>query len=114
MFISWRAAKPMSPRPVLGTAKIIGLQGVDATGDTSDASLFSNDQVNGGQNSMAAGTAADAASQGMASDNSASPAKNDDTTATDDDVKKKGKAVATVQKTGRVTVILPPPATIQS
>jgi hypothetical protein len=44
----------------------------------------------------------------MASENSASPAKNDDTTATDDDVKKKGKAVATVQKAGRVTVLLPP------
>jgi len=94
--------------PSLGDSKIIGLQGVDATGDTSDASLFSNDQVNGGQNSLAAGTAADAASQGMASENSASPAKNDDTTATDDDVKKKGKAVATVQKAGRVTVLLPP------
>ena len=83
-------------------------QGVSATGDTSGASLLSNNQVSGGQNSMAAGTAADAASQGMASENSASPAKNDDTTATDDDVKKKGKAVATVQKAGRVTVLLPP------
>jgi hypothetical protein len=94
--------------PSLGDSQIVGLQGVDATGDTSGASLFSNDQVSGGQNSLAAGTAADAASQGAASEDSASPVKNDDTTATDDDVKKKGKAVATVQKKGRVTVLLPP------
>jgi filamentous hemagglutinin family protein len=94
--------------PSLGDSKIVGLQGVDATGDTSDASLFSNDQVSGGQDSMAAGTAANAASQGMASENSISPAKNDDTTTTDDDLKKKGKAAATVQKAGRVTVLLPP------
>ena len=94
--------------PSLGDSKIVGLQGVDATGDTSDASLFSNDQVSGGQNSLAEGTAANAASQGMASENSISPAKNDDTTTTDDDLKKKGKAAATVQKAGRVTVLLPP------
>jgi filamentous hemagglutinin family protein len=92
----------------LGPSIIVGIQGVSATGDTSGASLLSNNQVSGGQNSMAAGTAADAASQGMASDNSASPAKNADTTATDDDEKKKGKAAATVQKKGRVTVLLPP------
>jgi hypothetical protein len=90
----------------LGPSIIVGINGVTAHGDTSAASLFSNDQVSGGQNSMAEGTAANAASQGMASDNSATPAK-DDTTATDDE-KKKGKAVATVQKKGRVTVILSP------
>ncbi|MGA2279253.1 MAG: filamentous hemagglutinin N-terminal domain-containing protein [Verrucomicrobiota bacterium] len=93
----------------LGDSQIVGLQGIDATGDTSDASLMSNDQVSGGQDSLAAGTAADAASQGMASETSASLAKSDDTTSTDDDEKKKkGKAVATVQKAGRVTVLLPP------
>ena len=92
----------------LGDSKIVGINGVTAHGDTSDASLFSNDQVSGGQNSMAAGTAADAASQGAANDNSTSPAKTADTTATDDDLKKKGKAAATVQKAGRVTVILAP------
>jgi hypothetical protein len=69
---------------------------------------MSNDQVSGGQDSMAAGTAADAASQGAASEISVSPAKNDDTTTADDDMKKKGKAVATVQKAGRVTVIIAP------
>ncbi|MGA2786986.1 MAG: filamentous hemagglutinin N-terminal domain-containing protein [Verrucomicrobiota bacterium] len=92
----------------LENSKIVGLQGVDATGDSSSASLFSNDQVSGGQNSMAVGTAADAASQGAASETSASPVKSDDTTSTDDDEKKKKGKVALVQKTGRVTVILPP------
>ena len=94
--------------PSLGDSQIIGLQGVDATGDTSGASLFSNDQVSGGQNSMEQGTAADVASQGMASENSATPAKNETTATDDDDKKKKGKAVAMVQKKGRVTVLLPP------
>ena len=91
----------------LGDSKIFSIGGIDANGDSSNASLFSNDQISGGQNSLAAGTAADAASQG-ASQESASPAKTDETTVADDDVKKKGKAVATVQKTGRVTVLLPP------
>jgi hypothetical protein len=57
---------------------------------------------------MTTGTAANAASQGEASEASASLAKDSDTSTTDDDEKKKkGKAVL-VQKTGRVTVILPP------
>ena len=94
--------------PSLGDSQIIGLQGVDATGDTSGASLFSNDQVSGGQNSMEQGTAADVASQGMASENSATPAKDETTATDDDDKKKKGKAVAMIQKKGRVTVLLPP------
>ncbi len=90
---------------------IIGVSGVSASGGSIDANLESNGSVSGntsGQSGLAPGTAANAASQGMASENSASPAKNDDTTATDDDVKKKGKMVATVRKAGRVTVILPP------
>jgi hypothetical protein len=91
---------------------IIGIGGITASGDTSGASLLSNNQISGdtsGSQGLAPGTAANAASQGMASDNSVSPAKNADTTATDDDEKKKkGKAAATVQKTGRVTVLLPP------
>jgi hypothetical protein len=61
-----------------------------------------------GQRGLAANTAADAASQGMASDNSASPARNADPTATDDEKKKKGRGAALMQKTGRVTVLLPP------
>jgi hypothetical protein len=92
----------------LGTSTIAGVGGVAAVGDTSTAKLISNEPVSGGQNSMEAGTAAAAASQGEASEDSASLAKNTDTSTTDDDEKKKkGKAVL-VQKTGRVTVILPP------
>ncbi len=90
---------------------IIGVGGVSASGGSIDANLESNSTISGntsGQSGLAPGTAANAASQGMASENSASPAKNDDTTATDDDLKKKGKAAATVRKAGRVTVILPP------
>lgn len=90
---------------------IAGIESVSASGSSIDANLESNGSVSGstsGESGLAPGTAADAASQGMASEDSASPAKNDDTTATDDDVKKKGKAVATVQKKGRVTVLLPP------
>ncbi len=90
---------------------VIGIGGITASGDTSGASLLSNNQISGdtsGSQSMAPGTAANAASQGMASENPTTPAK-DDTTATDDDEKKKkGKAAATVQKKGRVTVLLPP------
>jgi hypothetical protein len=92
----------------LDKSTIIAIGGIDTVGDTGTATLLSNDAISGGQSGLAPGTAADAASQGAASENSVSPAKNDDTTATDDDVKKKGKAVATVQKKGRVTVLLPP------
>ncbi len=91
---------------------IIGVGGVSASGSSIDANLESNGSVSGntsGQSGLAPGTAADATSQGMASDNSASPAKNADTTVNDDDEKKKkGKVAATVQKSGRVTVLLPP------
>jgi hypothetical protein len=90
---------------------IIGVSGVSASGSSIDANLESNGSVSGntsGQSGLAPGTAANAASQGMATDNSASPAKNDDTTATDDDEKKKKGKVVLAQKAGRVTVILPP------
>jgi hypothetical protein len=95
----------------LGTSTIIGVGGINAVGDASGASLLSNNQISGdasGSQGLAPGTAAEAASQGMASENSASPAKSDDTTTTDDDEKKKKSKVALVQKAGRVTVILPP------
>jgi hypothetical protein len=92
----------------LGTSTIAGVGGINAVGDTGATTLMSNEQVSGGQNSMATGTAANAASQGEASEASDNLAKNTDTSTTDDDEKKKkGKAVL-VQKTGRVTVILPP------
>jgi filamentous hemagglutinin family protein len=95
----------------LENSTIIGIGGIDASGDSSGASLLSNNQITGdtsGSKGLEPGTAADAASQGMASENSASPAKDTDTAATDDDVKKKGKTAATVRKASRVTVILPP------
>ena len=95
----------------LENSTVIGIGGIDASGDSSGASLLSNNQITGdtsGSKGLEPGTAAEAASQGMASENSASPAKDTDTAATDDDVKKKGKAAATVRKAGRVTVILPP------
>ena len=95
----------------LSGTTIIGISGISASGDTSGASLLSNSQISGGTSGaqgLAPGTAANAASQGMASENSATPAKTADTTGADDDEKKKkGKAVL-AQKTGRVTVILPP------
>jgi filamentous hemagglutinin family protein len=90
---------------------IAGIESVSASGSSIDANLESNGSVSGntsGESGLAPGTAADVASQGMASDNSASPAKNDDTTATDDDEKKKKGKVTLTQKTGRVTVVLPP------
>jgi filamentous hemagglutinin family protein len=92
----------------LGTSTIAGVGGINAVGDTGASTLISNEQVSGGQNSMTTGTAANAASQGEASEASASIAKDTDTTATDDDEKKKKSKVSLVQKTGRVTVILPP------
>src|SRR5208283_1385877 len=64
---------------------IAGIESVSASGSSIDANLESNGSVSGntsGQSGLVPGTAADAASQGMASDNSASPAKNADTTAT--------------------------------
>ena len=96
----------------LSGTTIIGISGISASGDTSGASLLSNSQISGGTSGaqgLAPGTAANAASQGMASENSATPAKTADTTGADDDEKKKKKGKAVLaQKTGRVTVILPP------
>ena len=94
----------------LSGTTIIGIGGINASGDTSGASLLSNNQISGetsGSQGLAPGTAANAASQGMAS-NSTNPAKNADTTATDDDEKKKKGKIALAQKTGRVTIFLAP------
>jgi filamentous hemagglutinin family protein len=94
------------------TGEFIGIQGITADGGSGDPTLLSQNVNDGGltptQTGFAPGTTANATSQGMASDNSASLAKNADTTATDDDEKKKGKQAVLVQKTGRVTVLLPP------
>ena len=89
---------------------IIGVGGVSASGGSVEAALLSNNGVSGstsGESGMAPGTAANAASQGMAS-NSTNPAKNADTTATDDGEKKKKGKIALAQKTGRVTIFLAP------
>ena len=95
------------------SGKYIGLTGITADAGSGDPTLLSqNVNDTGGltptQTGFTQGTTANATSQGMASDNSASPAKNADTTATDDDEKKKGKQAVLEQKTGRVTVLLPP------
>ena len=91
------------------SGKYIGLTGITADAGSGDPTLLSqNVNDTGGltptQTGFTQGTTANATSQGMASDNSASPAKNADTTATDDDEKKKGKQAVLEQKTGRVTV----------
>jgi filamentous hemagglutinin family protein len=89
----------------------IGVGGVSVSGDSiNDADMISIN-VSGdtsGQNGLGNGTAADAASQGMTAENSATPAGNDETTSSDNDEKKKKGKAALVQKAGRVTVILPP------
>jgi filamentous hemagglutinin family protein len=90
---------------------IIGVGGVSASGSSIEAALISAN-VSGatsGQSGLGEGIAANAASQGMTAENSAAPAGNGDTTTSDnDEKKKKGKEIALAQKTGRVTVILPP------
>ena len=88
---------------------IIGVGGVSVSGSSIDASLVSAN-VSGstsGQSGLAEGTAANATSQGIQSEQSSAVAANssDDT---EDEKKKKDKEVALAQKTGRVTVVLPP------
>jgi len=94
----------------LGSSEIIGIGGVNVSGDASGATLLSNNQISGdtgGQSGFAQGTAANAASQSMASEDVAKTAEASDDQ-TDDEKKKKGKGIALAQKTGHVTVILPP------
>jgi hypothetical protein len=55
---------------------------------------------------MAQGTAANATSQGMASENTAAPSEA--VTSSDDELNKKKKGISLAQKVSRVTVILPP------
>jgi filamentous hemagglutinin family protein len=97
----------VSGEQVVGT--IVGVGGVNVSGDSITAALISAN-VSGatsGQSGLGQGTAANATAQAASSDNSAKTSVAD-TTATDDDGKKKGKTAPTVQKTGRVTVLLPP------
>jgi len=94
----------------LGDSTIIGFEGIAAAGDTSGASLLSNNQISGGtsgQTGFAQGTAANATSAAASNDNSTQTAdKSTSTDTTDDDLKKK-KPVALAQRVGRVTVLLP-------
>jgi hypothetical protein len=88
---------------------IIGVGGISASGGSIDASLLSNNQISGdtsGQSGLSQGTAANAASQSMQSEDTTKAAESSDDT--DDEKKKKGKPIALAQKTGRVTVVLPP------
>lgn len=93
----------------LGTSTIIGLGGISASGDSSSASLLSNNQISGatgGQTGFAQGTAANATSQAEQSDDAAKTVAS--TTADEaDDQNKKKKGIGLAQKVGRVTVLLP-------
>jgi filamentous hemagglutinin family protein len=93
----------------LGSSTIIGVGGISVSGDASGTSLLSNNQVSGdtsGSKGMAQGTAANATSQGMASENTAAPSEA--VTSSDDELNKKKKGISLAQKVSRVTVILPP------
>ena len=98
----------VSGEQVEGT--IVGVGGVNVSGDSVTAALISAN-VSGatsGQSGLGQGTAANATAQAAASDDTAKTSVADTTATDDDEKKKKGKAVATVQKAGRVTVLLPP------
>jgi hypothetical protein len=91
------------------TGTLIGIGGISASGGSVDASLESNNAISGdtsGSKGIAQGTAANATSSAMASDDSANATKTTGTT-TDDDLKKKNKGIALAQKVSRVTVLLP-------
>jgi hypothetical protein len=89
---------------------IIGVGGISASGNSIDASLLSQNISPGvetsGQKGFSQGTAANAASQGLANNDSTQAAAASDQD--DDEKKKKGKQIVLAQKVSRVTVILPP------
>jgi filamentous hemagglutinin family protein len=94
------------------SGEIIGVGGLSASsGGSIDASLLSQNISPGvktsGQEGFTAGTAAAAASTGLANDQTTKTAAISDDN-TDDPMKKKGKQIALAQKVSRVTVILPP------
>jgi len=94
----------------LGHSTIIGLEGINISGDSSGAALLSNNQISGGsgsQTGFAQGTTANAASQSLQSETAAQPAVASTDETADDKKKKQEKEVVLAQKTGRVTVILP-------
>jgi hypothetical protein len=88
---------------------LIGGAGVNASGSSVDASLISAN-VSGatsGQSGLGQGTAANATAQAVSSDDSAKMAGNANPAEDDDKKKQKGQGGVLVQKTGRVTVLLP-------
>jgi hypothetical protein len=88
---------------------LIGVNGINASGSSVDASLISANVsgVTSGQSGLGQGAAANSTSQGLANNEFAQAAAASDQSA-DDEKKKKGKQVALAQKVSRVTVILPP------
>jgi hypothetical protein len=93
------------------SGKYIGIENVAANGGSGDPTLLSQNVNDGGltpaQTGFNQGTAANAtANQSVSSEDStkAAASTGDQT----DDKKKKDKEIALVQKTGRVTVVLPP------
>ncbi len=95
----------VSGQQVMGT--LIGVGGISVSGDSISASLISAN-VSGttsGQSGLGQGTAADATSQAVSTDDANKAVASSDQS--EDDDKKKKKEVALAQKVGRVTVILP-------
>jgi hypothetical protein len=90
---------------------IIGIGGVSASGGSVEAALLSNNAISGttsGESGLAPGAAANATAQAASSDASVKTAVTANQTEDDNEKKKKGRRVALMQKTGRVTVLLPP------
>jgi hypothetical protein len=91
---------------------IIGVGGISASGGSIDASLISNNSISGatsGQSGTTQGTAANATSTAASNSdaNQTATATTTDATDSDEDLKKKGKAITLAAKVGRVTVLLP-------
>ena len=88
---------------------LIGVGSVSASGGSIEASLVSGNVAGAtsGQSGLGSGTAANAASAGLANNQAANAAASSDA-AGDDDPNNKRKGPALVQKVSRVTVILPP------
>ena len=94
---------------------IIGIGGITASGSSIDASLLSQNvsasgDTSGATEGFAQGTAANSTSQGM-SDSSSQTAASSGTDGSDDSdeqKKKKKKVIGLAEKSGRVTVMLPP------
>jgi hypothetical protein len=89
---------------------VIGVGGVSASGTVDATVLSQNANVNGSSSAdtFAQGTAANTASQGMSAESASNKAAQNSATEADDLLKKE-KKITLVQKTGRVTVILPSP-----